>query len=89
MVTEITSIHYRDGKGEVREYGAKRVVLIPQYDSTIEEDRRYAQATPSGRIELYIDNPAALQYLQPGHLFYVDFTEASSQSRRATTRKRK
>ncbi len=75
MVTEVTENYLRDGNGDVRKYGATKIVLIPQYDSSIEEDRRFAAATPSGRIELYIDNPAALEYLKPGHEFYADFTE--------------
>ena len=51
------------------------VVLEPRYDTSIPEDQRYAKATPSGRMELTVDNLAALK---PGTVFYVDFTEVTS-----------
>jgi hypothetical protein len=57
------------------EYPAKEVTLTPQYDPTIEEDRRFANTTPSGTIQLYIDNPPAADQLALGKFFYVDFTE--------------
>lgn len=44
--------------------------------STNAEDNTYASATPSGSIELRIDNPAARGKLRPGMKFYVDFTPA-------------
>jgi len=56
-------------------YGSSEVTLSPEYDQTIEEDRRFAKATPSGTILLYIDNPPASDYLALGKFFYVDFTE--------------
>jgi hypothetical protein len=56
-------------------YGGKTVILMPQYDETIPEDRRFAKATPSGEMKLYIDNPPASDYLALGLYFYVDFTE--------------
>lgn len=51
------------------------VTLSPQYDTSIEEDKRFSKATPSGTIQLYIDNPPASEYLALGKYFYVDFTE--------------
>lgn len=56
-------------------YGSgKEVVLQPEYDTSIDEDRRYSKATPSGQITMFIDNPPALEYLKLGEYFYVDFT---------------
>jgi hypothetical protein len=55
--------------------GGVEVTLSPQYDTTIEEDKRFSKATPSGTIQLYIDNPPASEYLALGKYFYVDFTE--------------
>jgi hypothetical protein len=72
-VTSIKKQFYKTAAGEVVEHSAE-IVLTPQYDSTIEEDRRYAKATPSGLISLCIDNPSAIEYLKPGEAFYVDFT---------------
>lgn len=56
-------------------YGATEVTLTPQYDQNIDEDRRFAKATPSGTIQLLIDNPPAADQLGIGKFFYVNFTE--------------
>lgn len=55
-------------------WSGKTVTLTPQYDTTIEEDRRFAKATPSGEIKMSIDNPPALEQFKEGQAFYVDFT---------------
>lgn len=47
-----------------------------QYDQSIPEDQRFAKATPSGFIELQVDNPAALVQFKVGQTYYVDFTPA-------------
>jgi len=61
---------------ELRDYGhsARTVVLSARYDTSIPEDQRFAEATPNGRIEMYVDNPAALEQLIIGRVFYLDFT---------------
>lgn len=46
------------------------------YDASIPEDRRFQKATPSGHIELQIDNPAALEQFELGIDYYVDFSKA-------------
>lgn len=51
------------------------ITLAPQYDSSIEEDRRFAKATPSGTMTMAVDNPTAIEQLALGKFFYVDFTE--------------
>lgn len=38
------------------------------------EDNSYASATPSGKIELNITNPAVMGQLKAGTKYYVDFT---------------
>lgn len=52
---------------------AKEVTLSTEYDTTIPEDQRYAQATPSGEIRMTIDNPPALEQFKLGQKVYVDF----------------
>lgn len=58
--------------------GAKVVVLTPQYDQSIPEDRRFHDATPSGHFEMTINNPKAVEALMPegklGKEFYIDLT---------------
>ena len=72
-VTRIAKSYYSDSSGNVRE-GGTEVFLHPQYDTSIEEDKRFSKATPSGEMRLLIDNPPAADYLKPGRAFYVDFT---------------
>ena len=57
-------------------YPGSTVTLIPVYDHTIPEDVRYAKATPSGTIQLMIDNPPAEEHFQLGQAYYVDFAKA-------------
>lgn len=63
---------------EIRQHSwsphARTVVLTPEYDQSIPEDQRFAQATPSGRLEMLIDNPSALAALPLGEKFYIDIT---------------
>lgn len=46
------------------------------YDPNAEEDRKFTKATPWGEAKLAIDNPSALEFFQPGHSYYLDFTKA-------------
>jgi hypothetical protein len=41
-----------------------------------EENKTWAKYTPSGKIELSIDNPDAYAYFELGKTYFVDFTEA-------------
>ena len=38
------------------------------------ENARFPKATPWGKIEMGIDNPAALDQFTPGKTYYVDFS---------------
>lgn len=51
------------------------VSMVPVMASEIPEDQRFNQATPAGKIELQINNPAVVAQLEAGKEFYVDFTE--------------
>lgn len=42
-----------------------------------DENHAFFNATPSGLIELTIQNPYGAELFQPGKDFYVDFEEAS------------
>lgn len=55
-------------------YESTKIVLAPQYDPTIPEDQRFAAASPSGELWMFVDNPAAVEQLPPGKAFYLDFT---------------
>ncbi len=57
------------------DYGnGKTIKLSPCYDQSIPEDRRFAQATPSGELSMYVDNQAAIDALKLGKYFYLDIT---------------
>lgn len=80
MLQEITEsgYGYTSAQGEyvTSKNAGKRLVFAPQYDTTIPEDQRFAQATPSGRFEMTVDNPQALAQFEIGRQYYVDFTPA-------------
>jgi hypothetical protein len=63
---------------------ARKVKLHAQYSST-PEDNSYAKATPTGSIEMQVDNPPVAKFFEEnlGKAFYVDFVpvpEASEKS---------
>lgn len=66
-VSEIIEKHFTP------EYSQKTIVLTPQYDQKIAEDVSFQKATPTGRMEMQIDNPVAIERMPIGKLFYVDF----------------
>jgi hypothetical protein len=51
-----------------------KLVFEPEYDQSIPEDQRFARATPNGRFEMHVDNPAVTDNMKLGQTFYVDFT---------------
>lgn len=55
-------------------YSEKSIILEPQYDQKIAEDLSFQKATPTGRMEMRIDNPDAIAAMPVGTVFYVDFT---------------
>jgi len=56
---------------------SKRVRFACIYDATIPDDQRFQKATPSGTVELYVDNKEALSGMKVGASYYVDFTEVT------------
>ena len=67
-VTQIIETHLS------KDYSQKKIVLEPQYDQKLAEDVSFQKATPSGRMEMQIDNPTAIERMPLGQAFYVDFT---------------
>ena len=51
------------------------VMFSPVYsDDPASENRAFWTATPSGRIEMAINNPASADVFELGREYYVDFT---------------
>jgi hypothetical protein len=48
-----------------------------------EENYDFTKATPSGTIEMTIDNPVAAVQFKPQSYYYVDFQECSEQGQGA------
>lgn len=62
----------------VTDYGGtgKRFHFMPQYDMNIPEDQRFARATPSGELTMFVDNPAVIERFKIGQAYYLDMVEA-------------
>lgn len=56
-------------------YGGVKAVFRATYDpQIIAEDVGFQKATPTGMIEMQVDNPAAIAQLVIGAFYYVDFS---------------
>lgn len=53
---------------------SKTLVFRPMYDTSIPEDQRFSDATPSGEFIMMVNNPNALAQMEIGKFYYVDFT---------------
>lgn len=56
--------------------GGGKVTLMPVIGGS-DENKSFWKATPSGKIEMYIDNPEAMAAFDFGE-YYVDFTKADN-----------
>jgi hypothetical protein len=55
---------------------AKRVRFETRYDNTIDEDRAFTRYTPSGALDVVIDNPSVTDKLSIGLNVYIDISAA-------------
>lgn len=54
-------------------YGGRTVSLETAYDAALsKEDRAFSNATPSGKMEVNIQNTAVFGTFEPGKYVYVD-----------------
>ncbi|MGE4190716.1 MAG: hypothetical protein AB7G12_12570 [Thermoanaerobaculia bacterium] len=51
---------------------SRTLVFHTEYDHSIPEDQRFQIATPTGRLEQHVDNPAALAQFELGKSYYFD-----------------
>lgn len=61
-------------------WGGMKAVFMCQYDNTIEEDKKFQKATPSGNAEFCMDNPHAFDQLVQGGDYYFDITPCDTRS---------
>lgn len=65
----VTQVTHFDG-------GSANITLEPRYSKSIPEDQAFYNATPNGKFEMYVNNPAVIEQMKPGKVFYATFTEA-------------
>lgn len=53
-----------------------RVLKFSAVCNGTEENRNFHKYTPSGTLEMTVDNPTALEYFELGKAYYLDFTKA-------------
>lgn len=53
-------------------------VRLDAVEGDTDENKNFWEATPSGTIELYITNEKALDQLEEGEEYYVNFNKARS-----------
>lgn len=59
---------------------AREITLAPMYDTSIPEDRRFSDATPSGSFTMYVNNPVAVEQLELGKFFYINLTPVEDEA---------
>lgn len=60
---------------------SKTLRFQAMYDESIEEDRRFAKASPAGHMEINVDNPIALAHFVKGRYYYFDAIEVEETGR--------
>lgn len=65
-----------DGDPSKTTTGGRTLVFSAAYDDGTPENQRFSKATPSGSIEMLVDNPEALKQFEIGKSYYLDFTPA-------------
>jgi len=56
------------------QWGGVKAIFRCTYDPSLKEDQSFAKATPSGFVEMTVDNPVVASQLVIGKAYYVDFT---------------
>lgn len=66
-VTQVTQNYYP---------GSDKRATVKLTAATDNNNKTWAKYTPSGSIEMQIDNPEAINQFVPGESYFVDFTPA-------------
>lgn len=53
-----------------------KAIFRCNYDHSLPEDQSFSLATPTGFMEMQVDNPEAAKQLVIGQAYYVDFSPA-------------
>ena len=67
--------------GSIKEEGNSEVVNLSAVygtdDKDNEENNQFAEATPCGTMEMWVDNPKAKGFFEVGKEYYLDFSPAN------------
>jgi hypothetical protein len=55
-------------------FNAQNIRLVAQYDPNNAEHVKFANATPSGEMKFYVDNPDVIGTFKPGRKYYITLT---------------
>lgn len=61
--------------GEQPKY-AERIKLNAVYADDSKENTSFSKATPDGKLEIYVTNPAVVGQFEPGQFVYLTITPA-------------
>ena len=64
------------GDPEKTHPGQRSLVFNAVCDYGTPENQRFAKATPSGTLEMVVDNEEAVKQFEVGKSYYLDFTPA-------------
>ena len=53
-----------------------RVQFMAAYDDGNEDNKSWSKYTPSGSLDMYVTNPAAIEAFEPGKYYYLAITPA-------------
>lgn len=61
----------------VTHYATWREVQLSAVHDGSPENNQFAQSTPAGTLKMTITNPDAMDFLEPGKSYYLDFSAAA------------
>ena len=63
---------------EIKNYGGTNTIYVfsAVSDQSTPENERFTRYTPSGKLELSVDNPAIDGFYEVGEFYYLDMTKA-------------
>lgn len=76
---EIPMVRAKFKLSEVTQYdynNSRKYVFSAIQDKSTPENEQFTKYTPSGKLEIQVDNPAVHDAFQVGKFYYLDFTPA-------------
>lgn len=77
----VSSVQHHHQQGQAADAVCATVAMAPVYD---EANKDWSKWTPQGQISMTITNPAAIEALELGKQYFVDFTPAPTPDKPVT-----